>query len=449
MTVTDDELLLGDPAGGPSAGRLSRRTFLAGTAATAAGVAISTHLAFATPELPATGDVIVCVFLRGGADGLNMVAPWQMPSYRSLRPTIRVKDAAEVTGDPLAMAGRPLVAGGNVASFPLSGVFAMHPGMASLFNGPWTDGRLAVVHAVGLPAAESDTRSHFDAQRFWEFGTASFNYATGFLNRYLVGQSGTDRLVSVGRGSNLQRSLAGVVPAFSMGSIGGFNVQGFSNNTRARAALANWYDGGTGDLLLQTGANTMAALNSVSSVTWTAPQFQVQNGASYPTSPLGRHLREVAMLIRANLGLRCVAVDVDGWDTHEGMGAAEDPASYFRRRVADLSDSLAAFYRDLGGMNEVTLFTISEFGRTIDENGNGGTDHGRGSCMLVMGNRIRGGVHGSFVPAVVEGPEGDLAVLNDYRRVLLEVLTVRGGATDPSAIFPTYAPQAPLGLCLA
>lgn len=430
----------------------TRRTFLAGTAATAvtatAGLAIGTRFAFATPESPTSGDVMVCVFLRGGADGLNIVAPYLMPTYRTLRPGIRIKDAGEFA-DPAGKAGLPLNAGGNVASFPLSGTFAMNPGMASLHAGAWADGRLAVVHAAGMPTSESDTRSHFDSQKNWEFGTASINYSTGFLNRYLAGQTGVNRLAAVGRGGNLQRTLHGSVAAYSMDSIGGFNVSGYADNTRARNTLASWYDGGTGDLLLQTGADTISALGTVSGIDFTQPRYQPQNGAVYANDSLSRDLKETAQLIRANVGLRCVAIDMGGWDTHENMGAPEDPTSYYRNHVGELADALQTFYTDLGSQqNEVTLFTMSEFGRTINENGNGGTDHGRGSVMMVMGGKIRGGVYGSFPSSIVDGPEGDLAVLNDYRRPLAEILTVRGDATNLSGIFPTYDQESALGLCL-
>jgi len=435
----------------PTSG-FSRRTFLAGTAATAgaaAVVTVGTRYAFASPEAPSNGDVMVLVFLRGGADGLSLVAPYNMATYRALRPTIRVKAPNEFT-DPTGKAGLPMNQGGAIPNFALSGTFAMHPGMASLHAGPWTNGHLAVVHAAGMPAAE-ETRSHFDGQKNFEFGTASWNYSTGFLNRYLAGQSGVDRLAAVGRGGQLQRSLAGGVAAFSMYSNTSFNVSGYSNNTRARTALTSWYDAGTGDLLNQTGANTMAAIGTLGGVNFASTAFLPQNGAVYPNSGFANELKEIAQLIRANVGLRCVAVDIGGWDSHDGMGAPEDPASPFRQRAAEFADALSAFYTDLGsGMDEVTLATISEFGRTINENGSGGTDHGWGSSMFVMGRKIRGGIYGAFPTTIVDDPQhGDLTVMNDYRRVLSEVLSVRGNATNLSTIFPTFSQQSALGLALS
>jgi uncharacterized protein (DUF1501 family) len=177
--------------------------------------------------------------------------------------------------------------------------------------------------------------------------------------------------------------------------------------------------------------------------------MQPQNGAVYDWTELSQSLKQIAMLIKANVGLRAVAVDLGGWDTHESIGAPEDPNSYMRQHSGRLATALQAFWTDLGTMtDEVTLFTMSEFGRTINENGSGGTDHGRGSVQLVMGGKVRGGVYGSFPGTIVDGPEGDLEVLNDYRRTVSEVLSVRGGTASLNTIFPTYVQTSPLGICL-
>ena len=201
------------------------------------------------------------------------------------------------------------------------------------------------------------------------------------------------------------------------------------------------------DLIEETGAGTLDVVNLLGGLPAdTGPQ----NGAVYGTDSLSTNLREVARLIRGNVGLRVVAVDYGGWDTHTTMGAPEDPTGYMSRQVASVATALQAFYTDLGAArDEVTLVTLSEFGRTIDENGSGGTDHGRGNVMFALGGKIRGGVHGDFPSTVSQGPEGDLAVLNDYRRVLSEILQVRCGASNLTAIFPTYVQQSPLGLAIS
>lgn len=456
MTLTNDlpaRGTTGSPAATPACedhatGGLSRRGFLGvvgvGTAAVAWS-ATGAQLALATPENPATGDVLVVVFLRGGIDGLNLVAPYQMPTYRDLRPTIRVKDPGEF-GDPVGRSGLPLLAGGPIPSFPLSGTFALHPGTEALHAGAWADGRLAIVHAAGLPRAESSTRSHFDAERYWENGSASIGVTTGFVNRFLSGQPGLDRLSAVGRGSTLPMSLRGPAPAFSMSSIAGFGVRGFPNNTQARNALVGLYPHGS-DLLGETGADTLDVVNLLASL---PPDPGPQNGAAYGNDDISNNLRELARLIKAGVGLRAAAVNYGGWDTHGEQGIPEDPNGTFHRRARSLTNALQAFYQDLGpAMDEVTVVTLSEFGRTIDENGTVGTDHGRGSAMMVLGGNVRGGVHGPFPDSITNGPEGDLAVLTDYRRVISEVLSVRCGAGDLTSVFPTYGQESPLGVVTA
>jgi uncharacterized protein (DUF1501 family) len=411
-------------------------------------MSVTTRYAFASPEDPTTGDVIVVVFLRGGADGLSLVAPYDMTGYRNLRPNIRVKSPSEGDATNRAL---PLVSGGNIAEFPLSGTFGFHPAMSALHAGPWTAGKLAIVHAAGMPASESDTRSHFDSMRNWESGTANYASSSGFMNRFLTSQGGAPRIGAVSIGGNLPRSLAGPQPAFATPSAAGFGVSGFSNNNRALTAFRSFYAGGTGssDALLSTGANTLGAVDLMKTVTWTAPQFDPQNGAVYPTNSAANAFKEVARMIRGNVGLRVAAIDIGGWDTHDTMGLPGDPASYFHNKAQQFSEAMTAFATDLGAlMDEVTLMTMSEFGRTIKENGSGGTDHGRGSVQFVMGNKVRGGIYGDFVSNIAPGPEGDLAVLNDYRRAISEVLSVRGGATDLATVFPTYTQQTPFGLCV-
>jgi uncharacterized protein (DUF1501 family) len=268
----------------------------------------------------------------------------------------------------------------------------------------------------------------------------------GFLNRFLSGVPGLDRLGAMGRGSTLQAMLQGPAPAFSVGSIGGFGVRGFADNTRARTALMAMYPQGA-DLLSSTGAETLSITGLIGGI---AADPGPQNGAAYGYDGLSNGLREAARLIRSNVGLRAVVVDDGGWDTHTTMGAPEDPAAYFRARTGTHANALQAFYQDLGpAMSEVTVVTVSEFGRTINENSSGGTDHGRATAMFVMGANVNGGVHGAFPSTIVNGPEGDLTVMTDYRRVMSEVLTTRCGAANSAAVFPTYSPETPLGIVAA
>jgi uncharacterized protein (DUF1501 family) len=430
---------------GRDRGGLTRRGFLALAGAGGAAVgasALGNRYAFATPARPDQGDVIVVVFNRGGMDGLNVVAPYRMPSYQALRPTIRVRAPEEFT-DPTTLAGLPLDAGGAVEPFEHSGVFGLHPGMEALHRGAWAAGDLAIVHAAGMPASASTSRSHFESQRNWEAGSPDLSVADGFLNRFVRQLPDGERLSALARGSIVPAMLHGEAPAFSMSSISSFGVRGFSDNARARTALMSLYPSGA-DLLTGTGAETLSITGLIGAL---PADPGPQNGAAYGWDGLAKHLQEVARLVKADVGLRVAVVDDGGWDTHNGQGVPERPDAYFRTRTRQFSDALQAFYQDLGDrMAEVTLVTVSEFGRTINENSSGGTDHGRATAMFVMGRNVRGGVHGRFPPAIVDAPEGDLEVLNDFRHVLAEVLQARGGATDLGAVFPGYAGHAPLGL---
>ncbi|NLA35886.1 MAG: DUF1501 domain-containing protein [Actinobacteria bacterium] len=430
----------------PLGGGISRRQFLGATATAGAATVLAPRLAFAAPQQAsepsgASSDVLVLLFLRGGADGLSLVAPFAMGGYHDLRPSIAVQEPGE-TGGAL-----PLEAGGNVGSFAHSGTFGLHPRLQRLWDGPWASGDLAIVHAAGLPGTESATRSHFEAMRHWESGTADLGVNSGFLNRYLNAAGATLGITGVGNGTGVPRSLSGPVGTYAIADPAQFALGGFSDPNLARGVLGSWYGTDATDPVRNSGHDALEALARVQSVPWASPALAVQNGATYPNTALGRDLREVAQLIRADVGLRVACVDCGSWDTHEGM-VSNTGVSWFHTMVSDFGDSLAAFAQDLGAaMNAVTLVTMSEFGRTINENGAGGTDHGRGSVMFAMGSGIRGGVYGDFVSRIEDGPEGDLTVCNDCRTVLSEVLAQRGAATDLGSIFPTYDQRPFLGLC--
>jgi uncharacterized protein (DUF1501 family) len=370
-----------------------------------------------------------------------------MPSYRSLRPTLRVKSPEEFS-TPAGKAGLPLIAGGAVSPFSLSDTFAFHPGMDALHQGPWAAGQLAIVHAAGLPSSVSTTRSHFDAMWIADLGAADLTLTSGLLNRFLSELGASARLPALGTGAALPRSLGGPSPAFGIEDLASFSVGGFADVATAKAVLGDWQSAGT-DVVSTAAGSTLQVVDLVDAVDWTAPAFAPAGGAVYEQDPIGSGLRQVAMAIKANLGLRAAAVDFDHWDTHSGHGVPEDPQAWFRRQATALSNALTAFWLDLGTkMSEVTVVVETEFGRTIGENGSGGTDHGRGGAMLVMGGNVRGGVFGRFPTTISEGPEGDLEVLNDWRTVLAEVLTVRGGLplSRLSTVLPGWS-GTPLGLC--
>jgi len=429
---------------------VSRRSVLGGSAVAVAGAAaavVAPRFAFATPESPTTSDVIVLVFLRGGADGLNLVAPHRMPTYRALRPTIRVKSPEEFT-TPAGKAGIPLVAGGAVAPFALSDVFAFCPGMDALASGPWAAGKLAIVHAVGMPASESPIRSHFEAQRNWECGSASLAFNSGWLNRYLGAVGATTRVPAIAHGINMPRVLGGDSLSLTMESVENFGVDGFIDLEAATTALQQLHGSATHEPITRTGGVALDAINIVESVNWAG--ITPRPGVSYGNDVVGRQLADVAALIKGNIGLRVAQIDMGLWDHHINTGTPEMTDCWLRQQATMLSNGLAAFSADMGSrMDEVTLVVASEFGRTIDQNGSGGTDHGRGGMMMVMGNHVRGGIHGPFPGQIEHGPEGDLAVLTDYRSVLAEVFAKRGGLDSMASVFPTWQPASELGVCTA
>jgi uncharacterized protein (DUF1501 family) len=425
---------------------LTRRRFLVGAGASAAGALVLPSLwpryAFATPGDPAAGDVLVVLFLRGGADGLSLVPPFSDSAYQHWRGAGTSNSVAIPPPDPLHPGSTAIDLGVTNAGHH----FGLHPTMTAL-KAVWDAGDLAIVHAAGMPASESDSRSHFEATDYWERGSASQGVSTGWLARYLLSAGIGGALPAIGYSSSLPVILRGHTGAMAMPSIDAFHVAGFWDAELAEGALNQVYVDGTIDPLVQQGHDT---LDAVALVAAADPLQYDTHGALYPTQGpgewVGRGLREVACLMRADVGMRVACVDMDGWDHHDAMGPASGgtTASF----AAGLSSALAAFHQDLGPlMSEVTLVTVSEFGRCIAVNGNGGTDHGRGNAMFVMGGAVNGGLYGNYPAGPLEqGPEGDLTVANDFRTVLAELVTKRLGGADLATVFPGYSHPGDLGL---
>ena len=429
---------------------VSRRRFLAGVgAAGAAGLvlpSVSPRLAFASPENPASGDVLVAIFLRGGADGLSLVPPFSdTAGYQTLRGAGTSNDVAVPPPDPADVANTAIDLGVVHAGHH----FGLHPAATGL-KAIWDAGHLAIVHAVGLPEAESDTRSHFDAETYWERASANSAIETGWIGRHLVSSGPAAGIPGIGYDTGgVPMSMRGEPGAMGMRSIDDFHVDGFADAALCQVALAGLYPDATGSVLTQQGHDTLAAVDQVVAAD---PAQYDDNAGLYPTTrparELARSLREVAQLIRAGIGLRAVCLDLHGWDLHDDMGPVNSAQGTQRLLVKALSDSLYAFHQDLGSlMDEVTVVTMTEFGRTIACNGSGGTDHGRGTALLVMSGHANQGIHGGY-PAgpLTDGPEDDLTVANDYRAVMAEVCTKRLGNPQLDQVFPGYAHTGDLGV---
>jgi uncharacterized protein (DUF1501 family) len=399
-------------------GDLSRRVFLKGAGLAAVGVGFhpSSLLVRKAEAAEAGTSILVQVFLRGGADGLNQVVPFGDPSYYDLRREIALP--------------RPGQAGG-VSS--LDGYFGLHPELAPLMP-LWQDGRLAILPAVGNYGL---TRSHFDAQDFMESGTPGIKTTPdGWLERSVARLPGSEVTQAVAFASVLPRSLLGGEPVLVAQNLAAFDLHARTWRTEAETLLRAMYDP-RADAFGQVGRETFAAIQALArSPGITAPPA---NGAVYPNATVGNSLRQAAAVIKAGLGTRCIFVNVTGgFDTHANELAANT------NDYRPLGLALAAFATDLGHLlDDVVVIVDTEFGRTAAVNGSAGTDHGSAHCMLAFGGRVRGGRivggwPGLSLAALHEGRE--LAVTVDYRDAYQEIARAQLGIVE--SLFPGYTPGA-------
>jgi uncharacterized protein (DUF1501 family) len=371
------------------------------------------------------GKVLIVLFQRGAADALNVVVPFGEESYYRMRPTIAIP--------------RP-VSGAANAAIDLNGFFGLHPSL-SPFKQMWDDGILATVHAVGSP---SNTRSHFDAQDYMESGTPD-NKGThdGWLNRYLAVKGTCDECHVGGKNAPFRavsmtpqtpRILEGPNPTVAMNSLDEFTVRSTGSQAESIEAL---YKTGSADVVHAAGGEMFEAMRILKSAN--PQQYQAENNAAYPRSPFGQHLRQIAQLIKADVGLEVAFADVGGWDTHVNQGGA---TGQLAGRLSDFADSISALVKDLGQrMADVTILTMSEFGRTARENGSRGTDHGHATSMFVIGGDVKGRkVYGKWPGLEMEQlNEGrDLALTTDFRSVFSEVAFKHMAAAKMDAVFPGF-----------
>ena len=405
--------------GGPS-----RRGFMKGGALALVGTSVipsfllRSVLAEATT---ATGNSkkLVVLFQRGAADGLNIVVPYQEKNYYAMRPSIAIqqKDLLD-----------------------LDGQFGLHPAMAA-FKPLFARGHLAIVHAAG---STDMTRSHFDAQDFMESGTPGVKSTQdGWLNRALLNGPAPDgpggkpsAFRAVALGTQMPRTLQGKLPAIAVSNLADFSVGGKGPQTSAISnAFQAMYDESSDAVLHGTGQETFEAVKMLKSAD--PAKYQPAAGVTYPNTPFGNSLKQIAQLLKANLGVEAAFSDIGGWDTHQNQGAA---TGQLANRLTEFANGIAAFWKDMGAESEhITLVTMSEFGRTARQNGTGGTDHGHANAMFILGGTVKGGkVYGQW-PGLDNGQlnEGrDLAVTTDFRRVLGEAAYKTLGARNLQTVFP-------------
>ena len=358
---------------------------------------------------------LVVIFQRGACDGLNVVVPYAEKNYYAMRPTIAIKPTEVLD---------------------LDGFFGLHPAMASL-KPLYDQGHLAVIHAAGSP---DPTRSHFDAQDYMESGTPGLKSTPdGWLNRALQvdptqGKPSPFRAVALG--TQVPRTLQGRIPAVAVANLQDFSVAGRGPQTSQLSnAFQAMYDESSDTMLHGTGQETFEAVRMLKAAD--PAHYKPANSAIYPNTAFGNSMKQIAQLLKANLGVEAAFSDIGGWDTHQNQGGANGQLA---NRLREFSDTLAAFWRDMGDeAGDITLVTMSEFGRTAHQNGTGGTDHGHANVMFVLGGSVKGGrIHGRWPGLSNEQlNEGrDLVVTTDFRNVLGEAAYKTLGARRLDEIFP-------------
>jgi uncharacterized protein (DUF1501 family) len=402
----------------------TRRVFLRNSALAVVGTAaipsFLTRAAFGAVESGGRTKRLVVIFQRGAADGLNIVVPHGEAAYYSMRPSINIPRKSVID---------------------LDGFFGLHPSLAS-FQPLWQQRQLAIVHAAGSP---DTTRSHFDAQDFMETGTPGIKVTEdGWMNRSLRNlphSEPSSPFRAIALGPSLPRILNGPEAAVAMNNINDFSVGGRSTKPSAAAsAFEAMYDHSSDSVLHGTGTETFDAVKMLKAAD--PGKYTPSANANYPRGRFGDSLRQLAQLIKANLGVQIAFADIGGWDHHVNEGSTEGQLANVLR---DFSQSLSAFWIDLGDLGEDTVVvTMSEFGRTARENGNRGTDHGHANVMFVLGGPVKGGkVYGRW-PGLDQSQlyEGrDLALTTDFRQVIGEAVSRHMGNQNLSTVFPGFDSQ--------
>lgn len=410
--------------------RLSRRDFFRQSAALSGVMAAASglprwmpRLAFAQPYDDPPGDVMVVVFLRGGADALNMIVPHGDDAYYAARPQLAIP--------------RPDASGSDPKTIDLDGFFGIHPSLSPLLP-LFQDGIVKAVHATGSP---HETRSHFEAMSFMERGTPTEQgISTGWVGRHLASTQREDGspIRGIGWGTALQVALIGAPSAVAMQSIVDFHLAGDQQLAeQMMAPLMDLYSM-SDESIYASAQSTQEAIDVVAAIGYA--DYIPQNGATYPEDDFALALRQTAAVIRADAGLEVSCIDLGGWDTHANQGVVNGIQPGL---MATLANGLAAFQQDMGDdMRKVSLVVMSEFGRRLNENANFGTDHGHGGAMLMMSGSFQDAPPvvarwPGLTPDVLDQGE-DLAITIDYRDVLGEMLSRRLKSSAVDDVFPNF-----------
>jgi uncharacterized protein (DUF1501 family) len=390
------------------------------------------RLAFAEDSAATAGrDLLVTIFLRGGCDGLGVLAPVDDPHYRAARQAnLRIVEKGERPG----LAIKNGYAGHD---------WRLHPDAAPLQE-LYAHGDLAMIHACGL---KNGTRSHFDAQDMMERGIneqKNLGLGSGWLTRLLDSLPGTGLLPGLSADGAMPASLLGSTRAAAIANLQDFSYYGDDRQMKA-LRLMHAQSGALG-----AGGNRMLTL--LQEVTKKLPKkpdggvagYEPAKGVTYPEHDFSNTLKTVAQLAKMEIGLQVAAINYGDWDTHTGQDYRLNDL------VANLAKPLHAFYADLAGQRQrTTIVIMSEFGRRLKANESGGTDHGHGNLMWVLGGGIQGGRCLGNWPGLANDKldeHADLAITTDYRQVLSEVLIARMRGAEVATVFPGFTPGAPLGV---
>ncbi len=397
----------------------TRRLFLKSSALAMFGVGSApawlSRAVYAADAPSPRKKILVAIFQRGAVDGLNMVVPFGEKSYYDLRPNLAIPKPDRTDN----------------SAIDLDGFFGLHPALSPL-KPIYDAGHLAIVHAVGSP---DPTRSHFDAQDYMESGTPGRKATSdGWLNRALAGEKNPSPVRAVSVGPNLPRSMRGKNQAVAIANLNDFQIR----DTREAGTFESMYENTLDQVLNGAGRETFDAVKLMQSI----QKQPYPSAGQYPNSPLGQSLMQIARLIKSDVGLEVAFAEMGGWDTHFNEVGARPTVGQLANLLTQFGSALAAFYQDLGDrMSDVSVVTMSEFGRTARENGSRGTDHGHANVMFAFGGGIRGGkVYGDWPGLEQEQlyEQRDLQLTTDFRDVLGELAVRHLGNSQVTSVFPGY-----------